>query len=90
MAASASSAARRPASPSLWPPLLPEPPPVPAEAVTVKVTAGLVMPPEVAEICALPVATAVAAPVLEPMVATLEFDEDHTALAVRFCVLLSL
>ena len=65
-------------------------PPVPVEAVTVKVMAGLVMPPEVAEICVVPAATAVAVPVLEPTVAMLEFDEDHTALAVKFWVLLSL
>jgi hypothetical protein len=54
-------------------------------AVTVSVAEPLV-DPDLAVIVALPVATAVANPVVLFTVATVVFDELHVAVAVRFCV----
>ena len=58
-------------------------------AVTVRLTAGEVMPLTVAEIAVVPAATPMARPRLFaalPIVAKPGFDESHVAAFVRFCV----
>ena len=59
-----------------------------AGGVVTKLTPGLLDPPCEAVMVAVPAATPVAKPAL--MLASLLLEEVHVALAVRFCVLLSL